>query len=100
MKKIFWIAVAVLGLFTAASCQKEPVVGVSGGESDVTLTVELPEVLQTKAMSEADYADIVYFEIWNSDWSEQLYPADGEYASAEVVGRTAVIEAVLIANQT
>lgn len=100
MKKIFWIAVAVLGLFTAASCQKEPVVGVSGGKSDVTLTVELPEVLQTKAMSEADYADIVYFEIWNSDWSEQLYPADGEYASAEVVGRTAVIEAVLIANQT
>lgn len=100
MKKIFWIAVAVLGLFTAASCQKEPVVGVSGGKSDVTLTVELPEVLQTKAMSEADYADIVYFEIWNSDWSEQLYPADGEFASAEVVGRTAVIEAVLIANQT
>ena len=100
MKKIFWIAVAVLGLFTAASCQKEPVVGVSGGESDVTLTVELPEVLQTKAMSEADHADIVYFEIWNSDWSEQLYPADGEFASAKVVGRTAVIEAVLIANQT
>ena len=100
MKKIYLIAAAVLGLFAAASCQKEQLaVGAEGGAT-VTLSVELPAVLQTKAMSEADHADIVYFEIWNSDWSEQLYPAENELAFAPVSDRTATIDAVLITNQT
>lgn len=100
MKKIFWIAAAAAGLLVTAACQKEPAAGVGGGDAKVTLTVEIPEVIQTKAMSQAEHADIVYYEIWNSDWTEQLYPADGVLASAVVDQRKATVDVTVIVDQT
>lgn len=100
MKKIFWIAAAAAGLLVTAACQKEPAAGVGGGDAKVTLTVEIPEVIQTKAMSQAEHADIVYYEIWNSDWSAQLYPADGVLASAVVDQRKATVDVTVIVDQT
>lgn len=100
MKKIFWIAAAAAGLSVTAACQKEPAAGVEGGDAKVTLTVEIPEVIQTKAMSQAEHADIVYYEIWNSDWSTQLYPADGVQASAVVDQRKATVDVTVIVDQT
>lgn len=99
MKKIFLIAAATLGLLVTA-CQKEPVAGVSDGNAKVSLTVEIPEAIQTKAMAQAENADIVYYEIWNSDWSIRLYPAQGELASAVVSQRKATIQVSVITDQT
>ena len=103
MKKIFWIAAAVAGVLTAASCQKNPAPEVTDGDGVVTLTVKMPETLETKAgmsISQAENADILYYEIWNSDWSKQLYPKDGELATADVVNKEATIEVTLITDQT
>lgn len=100
MKKIFWIVAAAAGLLVTAACQKEPAAGVEGGDAKVTLTVEIPEVIQTKAMSQAEHADIVYYEIWNSDWTEQLYPADGVLASAVVDQKKATVDVTVIVDQT
>lgn len=103
MKKIFWIAAAVAGMLAAASCQKNPEPSVTEGDAVVTLTVAMPESLETKAgmsISQAENADILYYEIWNSDWSQQLYPKPGEFATSEVVNKEAVIEVTLITDQT
>lgn len=101
MKKIFWIAAAVAGMLTAASCQKESLTGAKGDTGMVTLSVQVPEDLQTKAISQAENTDIVYYEIWNSDWDTKLYPVNaGELASAKVVNKEALLELVLISDQT
>lgn len=98
MKKIFWIAAAVAGLFAAASCQKE---SAKTGEAVVTLSVEVPASLETKAIAKAENADIVYYEVWNADWSKQLFPVDNAaLASEKVENKTATVELTLVADQT
>lgn len=99
MKKIFIIAAAALGLLVTA-CQKELVKGTSDSDAKVSFTVEIPDVIQTKAMAQAEEVDIVYYEIWNSDWTKRLYPAQGELASAEVSQRMASIDVSVIVDQT
>ena len=97
------IAAAVAGLFAAASCQKEQVASVKGGEATVTLTVAVPEAIQTRAIAQAEKADIVYFEVWNSKWTKKLavYDAnDALYTSEPVQGRKANIKLTLVADQT
>lgn len=100
MKKFFWIMTVAAGLLVTAACQKEPAPGVLEGDGNVSLTVEIPEVIATKGMSDAEHADIVYYEIWNSDWSEQLFPADGVLASEPVSGGKATIDVTVIVDQT
>lgn len=98
MKKIFWIAAAVAGLFAAASCQKE---SAKAGDAVVTLSVEVPASLETKAIAKAENADIVYYEVWNADWSKQLFPVDNAaLASEKVENKTATVELTLVADQT
>lgn len=98
MKKIFWIAASVAGLFAAASCQKE---SAKTGEAVVTLSVEVPASLETKAIAKAENADIVYYEVWNADWSKQLFPVDNAaLASEKVENKTATVELTLVADQT
>lgn len=98
MKKIFWIAAAVAGLFAAASCQKE---SAKAGDAVVTLSVEVPASLETKAIAKAENADIVYYEVWNADWSKQLYPVNNDaLASEPVVDKKATVELTLVADQT
>ena len=97
------IAAAVAGLFAAASCQKEQVASVKGGEATVTLTVAVPEAIQTRAIAQAEKANIVYFEVWNSDWTKELAVYDKDdalYTSEAVQGRKANIELTLVADQT
>lgn len=50
----------------------------------------------TKAISDAEFVDVVYYEVWNSDWSTKLYPADnGTLAKEVVVDGTSVVEFAL-----
>ena len=105
MKKFLLYASAVAAMMLAGSCQKEVLAPVSEGEASVKFAIALPEGLQTKAMSQAESTDIVYYEIWNSDWSKQLYPVEeagvqSAYASAVVDGCKATIDLKLISDQT
>lgn len=105
MKKFLLYVSAVSAMMLAGSCQKEAVEPVSEGEASVKFSIALPEGLQTKAMSQAESTDIVYYEIWNSDWSRQLYPVEevgvqSAYASAVVDGCKATINLKLISDQT
>ena len=105
MKKIILFASAIFAAVFAVSCQREEIKTVAE-EVSVKLSVELPKAAaQTKAMSMAELTDIVYYEIWNQDWSIQLFPADGELASAEVTAdangvKTATLDLTLVSNQT
>ena len=105
MKKILLYASAIASMMLAGSCQKEVINPVSEGETSVKFAIALPDGLQTKAMSQAESTDIVYYEIWNSDWSRQLYPVEeagvqSAYASAVVDGCKATIDLKLISDQT
>ena len=101
MKKFLLYTSAVAAMLLAGSCQKEAVEAASEGEAAVTFALELPDAVQTKAMSQAESTNIVYYEIWNSDWSRQLYPVNTEtLASKTVSGRQATIDIKLVANQT
>lgn len=100
MKHLSLFVVAVM--LAAAACQRESIDTVDAAErAAVSVTVELPAQSLTKGMSEADFADIVYYEVWNSDWTKQYFPVnDAGLASAQVSGRTATIELILVKNQT
>lgn len=105
MKKFLLYASAVSAMMLAGSCQKEVLAPVSEGEASVKFSIALPDGLQTKAMSKAESTDIVYYEIWNSDWTKQLYPVEqagvqSAYASAVVNGCKATIDLTLISDQT
>ena len=103
MKKLFFFAAAALAMLSAASCQKEPAASVEGGNAVVSLSIALPEAPQTRAIAQAENADIVYFEVWNSDWTKKLPVQDKDgnpFNSAEVEGRKANIELTLVADQT
>lgn len=104
MKKLLFFATAVIAMLSAASCQKEMLNSVEGGNAVVTLSVSLPEVPQTRAIAQAENADIVYFEVWNSDWTKKLELKDTDYPgplySTTVSDRKANIELTLVADQT
>lgn len=105
MKKMFFFAAAALAMLSAASCQKEPAASVEGGNAVVSLSVALPEAPQTRAIAQAEKADIVYFEVWNSDWTKKLRVQDKdgnpfESAPVDVTTRRANIELTLVADQT
>lgn len=103
MKKLFFFAAAALAMLSAASCQKEPVASVEGGNAVVSLSIALPEAPQTRAIAQAENADIVYFEVWNSDWTKKLPVQDkngNPFNSAKVTDRKANIELTLVADQT
>ena len=101
MKKILLSVSAIAAMLFAGSCQKEAFNPVSEGDVAVKLSVELPTQVETKAMSLAETTDIVYYEIWNSDWTRQLYPVDNSaLASEKVNGKKATIELTLISDQT
>lgn len=100
MKRIFWIAMGVTSLITA-SCHKEQTTLGVGTEAVVAFTVAVPDGLETKAMSQAENADIVYYEVWNADWTKQLFPIDNSaLASEPVQNKKATIELSLVVDQT
>lgn len=67
----------------------------------MTLSVNIPDAPQTRAIAQAENVDIVYYEVWNADWSKQHFPADNSaLASAHVSGGRATIDLVLVKGQT
>ena len=101
MKKCFLYASAIVSIMLAGSCQKEAARPVSEGDALVTFYLELPAAVETKAISKAEATNIVYYEIWNADWSRMLYPVDkSALASEEMRERRATIELTLVSDQT
>ena len=60
MKKILWIAAAVVGLFAAASCQKETTAVPETEEAIAVLSVSVPQSIATKAYSDGKTATGVF----------------------------------------
>ena len=101
MKKFFLYVSAVSAMMLAGACQKEVAKPASKGEVPVTFSLELPTAVETKAMSKAELTNIVYYEIWNADWSRMLYPVDkSALASEEVRDCKATVELTLVSDQT
>lgn len=93
MKRTLFLASSLLALLLMAACQK--------GDSAVTISVKIPDSPQTKAIAQAEKVDIVYYEVWNADWSKQYFPSDNSaLASAPVSGGRATIDLVLVKGQT
>lgn len=100
MNKILFFASAALATLFAGSCQSEEAFNAQE-EVAVTLSVEVPQGVQTKAMSLAENTDVVYYEIWNSDWSKKLYPpASAAPTYVAVENGQATLSITLVSSQT
>lgn len=100
MKKFLVYASAVVAALCAMSCQMDKEAA-PAQEVAVSISLEMPQSIAVKSLSQAENTDIVYYEIWNSDWSKQLYPVDNTtLASAVVSGKTATIDLTLVSSQT
>ena len=101
MKKHLLGIAAVAAMFIAGSCQNEALNPVTDGDTSVTLSVALPSQVTTKAMAQAENTNVVYYEIWNSDWSKQLYPVNNdELAFVPMSDKKATIDLTLVTSQT
>lgn len=78
----------------ALACQQSELDGdmAAGEEMTVSITASIPSGIYTKAFGDASGIDVVYYELWTSDFQTRLYPAGDEPVSAEVVDGKAVIE--------
>lgn len=93
---------AVLAIMIASvSCQKEPAnVGLDGGLM-TRISVSVPAEVQTKAVSQGEKTDIVYYEVWDEAFNTKLFPlqtSDVNYA--EVQNCVAEIDIALVKDQT
>lgn len=86
---------------TLASCQKQVSDVLVEENVSVSIKAVVPTLEGTKAMSEAENVDVVYYEVWSEDWSKRFYPAADEPAvSASVAGKQAVINVTLVKGLT
>ena len=100
MKKLLIFASAAIATLFAGACQREE--GSSAAEEvSVNLSLQVPSELQTKAMSQAELTDVVYYEIWNSDFSKKLYPLEGQTPAYVAVSNCkANLDITLVSAQT
>lgn len=76
MKKILSFMLASAALL-AVSCQKEVnPEDLSNADATVTVTVNLPDGINTKAIGDGTTVDKVYFEIWSQGFVKKLYKAE------------------------
>ena len=68
MKKIFFFASALAGLFFAASCQQENLEPVA--DNTVTITVEAPGAMNTKAIADGTNVDEVHYAVYKTKSGE------------------------------
>jgi hypothetical protein len=93
MKRLIYIV--ALALCVAGACQKD------GARSGVQvqcvnrLSVEIPQEVQTRAVSEGSLVDVVYYEVWSEDFTTRLF-----YNNAEVQNCIAEIDVALVKDQT
>ena len=100
MKKLLIFASAAIATLFAGACQREEVSS-AAEEVSVNLSLQVPSELQTKAMSQAELTDVVYYEIWNSDLSKKLYPLEGQDpAYLAVKNCQATLDITLVSAQT
>lgn len=95
MKKIFAFAAFAAMIFAAGSCQKNEAIGGRGEACVTKFSVEMPQEAQTRSVSEGDHVNVVYYEIWDEDFSNIL--GSGEESITD--GRLEK-EFVLVKNQT
>ena len=68
MKKIFFFASALAGFFFAASCQQENLEPVA--DNTVTITVEAPGAMNTKAIADGTNVDEVHYAVYKTKSGE------------------------------
>lgn len=95
MKKIFAFAAFAAMIFAAGSCQKNETIGGRGEACVTKFCIEMPQEAITKAVSEGDNVDVVYYEIWDEDFANIL--GKGE---EPITGGRLEKEFVLVKNQT
>ena len=84
MKKIMTFMLASAALFLSVSCQKEVNPSdLSNADATVTVTVNLPEGINTKAIADGATVDRVYFEIWSDGFVNKIYSADSAIIEKE-----------------
>lgn len=70
-----------------------PVVNVGGSEEfeNVTFSITISRNI-TKSSSYAEHVDVVYYEVWDSDWTRKIYPSSESELAKEIVvdGRATV----------
>ena len=93
MKKTINLMLAMAALFLSASCQKEALThDLDKADAVVTFNVNIPEGIQTKAISDGTGATVLYYEVWNGN----NIVAD---ATADIVNYQAVIDFKLVRGQ-
>ena len=93
MKKLIYI-VGVL-LCALGACQKAEEQGGHGEDCVARLTVQVPEDVLTKAVSQAGLVDIVYYDVWTADFETLLFSGSGAVQDC-----MAEIEVALVQDQT
>ena len=68
MKKILFLASAIAGMFFAASCQQENIEPVGG--NTVTITVEAPGAINTKAIADGTNVNEVHYAVYKTTSGE------------------------------
>ena len=101
MKKLIGYVALAAGLLVAGSCQKE---SAHGGEAQETVKtafrVEIPSEEATKAVSEAENVDIVFYEVWDEEFEQRMFPYEGSMPNlAQVHGGVAEIIIDLVKDQ-
>ena len=95
MRKIFAFAAFAAMVFASGACQKDGAIGGRGESCVTSFSIEMPQEAVTKAVSEGDHVDVVYYEIWDEDFANIL----GQGSEAISGGRLEK-EFVLVKNQT
>ena len=90
MKKLLLICASAV-MMTLGACQKE---SAQSTECTSSFTIQLPNA-QTKAISEGDHTDIVYYEVWNAAGTECFISS-----SSPISGGSLKLDLILLKNNT
>lgn len=82
-------------LFAFVACQKEEAKDSHGEDCVARLTVQVPEDVLTKAVSQAALVDIVYYDVWTEDFETLLFSGSGVVEDCR-----AELEVALVMDQT
>ena len=82
-------------MFAFVACQKEEAKDSHGEDCVARLTVQVPEDVLTKAVSQAALVDIVYYDVWNEDFTTLLFSGSGAVEDCR-----AELEVALVMDQT
>ena len=82
-------------MFAFVACQKEEAKDSHGEDCVARLTVQVPEDVLTKAVSQAALVDIVYYDVWTEDFETLLFSGSGAVEDCR-----AELEVALVMDQT